>query len=328
MFKLRIQLATHQRARFAKYASKADVDELGRLAAKRQKIAQDLEALPNAGKAFGERVEEARRDYDRLDQRAAEVATIIDTTEAQLIALEKFMRDMGKNEVKTKDAEDVGKIIVTLREDLKAMRAELVELRRDVILAQDRAGTGDETSQMARKLRTELQAALDAEANYMKRFVGNMQGKDKAKSQQIISLAQTSNSINLTLANMNDAIDQIVEGALVEVRASLNDEKGRLGAYKREYSNYEVESRELGGEILGLSFDDVARKFYDVLIRSDVGVVDVAWSLKEAADNATKRLNFDQARERKTLDSDFADVIEEVQKRKEREILERAGENR
>ena len=71
---------------------------------------------------------------------------------------------------------------------------------------------------------------------------------------------------------------------------------------------------ELGGEILGVSFDGVAKKFYEVLLRSDVGVVDVAWSLKEAADQANKRLNFDQARERKTLDSEFSDVVEEMNK--------------
>lgn len=326
LFELRIQLAAHQRARFKKYASKADLAELSKLQDRRQRIARELEALPNAGKAYGERIQEARRDYDRLDQKAAEVATIIDTTEAQLIALEKFMRDMGTKEVGKQDAEDVQKTIITLRKQLKEMRAELVVLRRDVVLAKDRAGTGDETAQQAKKLRAELQGALDAESNYMKRFVSGMHGNDQAKANQIVSATQMANSIKLTLDNMNDSIDAIVEDALVEVRATLTDEKARLAAYKQEYTNYEVESRELGGEILGLSFDDVAKKFYDVLIRSDVGVVDVAWSLKEAADAATKRLNFDQARERKTLDSDFADVIEEIQLEREQELLNKAVE--
>ena len=325
LFQLRIQLATHQRARFAKYASKSDVAQLERLQENRQRIARELSALPNAGVAYGERIQEARKDYDRLDQKAAEVATIIDTTEAQLIALEKFMRDMGRNEVSAKDVEDVDATIVTLRKELKVLREELVELRRDVVLAKDRAGTGDETAQEANKLREQLQAALDAENNTMKGMVSKMRGGDATKARQILSLTQTANSIKLQLDTMNDSIDQIVEEALVEVRGSLGEERARLGAYKREYENYEIESRELGGEILGMSFDDVARKFYDVLIRSDVGVVDVAWSLKEAADNATKRLNFDQARERKTLESDFADVIEEVREKREKQLQEQSG---
>src|SRR5204862_129554 len=82
--------------------------------------------------------------------------------------------------------------------------------------------------------------------------------------------------------------------ALGGVRAALTDEKGQLAGYRGEYTNYDTESHGLGGEVLGGAFLTVAKKLYDVLMRSDVGVVDVAWSIKEGADQSLRRLTLDQ----------------------------------
>ncbi len=321
IFALRTQLATHQRALFGKYADAGQTAELERLAAERQKIARELADLPNAQVAYGERIQKARDSYDLIDQRAAEVSTVLHATEAQLIALDKYIKDIAKDRKDGKPAapEGTDASIADQRAELEATRTELEALRRDIVLAKDRAGTGDESAEAARTLRARLQAALDAEHTAMRRLVAKMGGKDQAKAQQIIGLTEKANTIAHSLDKMNATIDDIVESALGEVRSSLTDEKAKLSAYKAEYGNYEVESRELGGEILGVSFDGVAKKFYEVLLRSDVGVVDVAWSLKEAADQATKRLNFDQARERKTLDSEFSDVVDEMMKEQQPE---------
>jgi hypothetical protein len=59
-----------------------------------------------------------------------------------------------------------------------------------------------------------------------------------------------------------------------------------------------------------------------VLLRSDVGVVDVAWSMKEGTDRLLRRLTLDQARETRTLDTEFSDVVTEIRELKERERQE------
>ena len=64
--------------------------------------------------------------------------------------------------------------------------------------------------------------------------------------------------------------------------------------------------------MLGNAFRDVKAKFYDVLVRSDVGVVDVGWSQKEESDQDLARLNVEKQREIKQLREEFADLIREA----------------
>jgi hypothetical protein len=114
------------------------------------------------------------------------------------------------------------------------------------------------------------------------------------------------------LDSVNDTIDQIVEVALTEVKDTITFEKAELASYRREFLLYEAESRALGGTVLGNAFRDVKSKFYDVLVRSDVGVVDVGWSQKEESDDDLSRLNVEKQREIKQLRDEFADLIREA----------------
>ena len=138
-------------------------------------------------------------------------------------------------------------------------------------------------------------------------------GGDRTKSDRIDKLVATTDAIEGRIDKMNGTIDAIVEAALVEVEQTLTREKAELASYRREFLLYEAESRELGGTVLGSAFRDVKSKFYDVLVRSDVGVVDVSWSQKEDADEDLRRIELDKSRELKQLKDEFRDLLEEDQ---------------
>jgi hypothetical protein len=111
---------------------------------------------------------------------------------------------------------------------------------------------------------------------------------------------------------MTATIYQTLDQALTEVHAALDEERGRLAAYRQEFSDVEKDSVVLGGETIALGLGSILKKFSDILIRSDVGVADVAWSLHESADEAARRVSIEQARARKVLEADFADILREV----------------
>jgi len=55
----------------------------------------------------------------------------------------------------------------------------------------------------------------------------------------------------------------------------------------------------------------VRDKFDDVIVRTDVGNVDVAWSMREDNDDDLKRLNLARARDLKQLRDEFRFVLDE-----------------
>ena len=176
------------------------------------------------------------------------------------------------------------------------------------MLGRDEAGSGDEVSLRARTLRDQLRAAYADEH----RAVARLTLADAKRGGKIGDLIRRSDAAMGQLDTVNDTIDQIVEVALTEVQDTLTYEKAELASYRREFLLYEAESRALGGTVLGNAFRDVKDKFYDVLVRSDVGVVDVGWSQKEESDEDLSRLNVEKQREIKQLRDEFADLIREA----------------
>lgn len=322
--KIRTDLARQERSLASKYASPAQSGQLDGLQATVQRIEKELSSLPDGDVSEGEKITKARNRYTELSERAAEVSTIIDVTEAELVALEKYVKDQG-SALKVEEIETFNSDLKNQRSIVDELRVELKAIRSAAVLAKDRAGTGDEAAEKRDTLRVDLQKALDAEHNAMMATSSSMSGGDRGKMQQIGRLTTQAKNASQKLSQVNGTIDSIVDEALGEVREALAEEKAHLGSYRREFLNYETESHELGGEILVLSFQNVSTKFYDILVRSDVGIVDVAWSLKEAAETSLKRLNLDQARERRTLDSDFADVIREIRENRAQELFDQAA---
>lgn len=311
---MRERLADEERKLAERGASGAQLSAVDPLTARRRQLSQQWRSLPDAEVAFGKRIELARGSFDALDQQAAEVMVAIDTTQATVIAIDKYLKDAPEpSDPNLKQAWvnqklEAQKVITELTLEVDAMHQELAAIRRELVLGKDEAGSGDEVSLAAKSLRNNLRVALAAEHAALARLgLG-----DPKRAGKIGDLIRRSDAVVNQLDGINDTIDQIVEVALTEVRDTITFEKAELASYRREFLLYEAESRALGGTVLGNAFRDVKTKFYDVLVRTDVGTVDVGWSKKEEADDDLSRLNLDKSREIKHLKDEFADLIREV----------------
>ncbi len=291
--------------------SGADQNRLRTLARRRQGLARDMAALPRAQLSYGERIARARTDYVVLDQRAAELSTLIDSTTAALVALEKYVRDQEDAGAELARGDEARKTMGALKTELDDMRDELEQVRRQATLGKDVVGTGDEVAVRAAELRTALRAALDEEFQFLTELMRQRGGADASMLAELYTALGRASRVTQKIDNIFSMIDEIVEVSLAEVRVALAEEKARLASYKRAFLAHEAESRQLGAIVLGASFAQIKDKFYDILIRCDVGVIDVSWSQKEDSDESVRKLNLDRLRELRTLSDEFRDVLDE-----------------
>ena len=301
--RLRMEFNDIRRAKVATRATPEQKSQLDQLLKDRLRILTELGALPNSDVTFRQRVQQEKARYVSIDQTAAQAATTTANASAEMRALEHFLADASVSKLPEKDAELFNVTMAELKTEVVDLQAELEKAQRDLRLAQDLAGVGDPNAAEIRSKRAQLAALLDQE-NTVLSAVGD--------DPQLASLDKRSSDLTSDLESLNQRVDKTVDEALSGVRSTLSEEKTKLATYNREFLNYEKESRELGGTIIAQSFDNVARKFYDILIRSDAGTIDVTWSVRESADQLARRLTLDQARERKTLDAEFADVIKQI----------------
>jgi hypothetical protein len=84
-----------------------------------------------------------------------------------------------------------------------------------------------------------------------------------------------------------------------------------VASYRATLGGYNNDSAEVGGGVFAESFRQVAQRFYNIVVRADVGIIDVAWALKDSATRETNRLTAERKRELKLIDDEFKEVLKE-----------------
>jgi len=280
----------------------------GGLSATRRSLAQQHGAAPGAEQAHADRVAQAQQQYDAIEHATAEVGATIDATQAIAVALRKYAIDAAP----PLPADQQGAIAETLDTSAKeaaAIEQELAAIQREIVLGRDLAGVGDTQVARAREARRQLKSALDAEHRALAAAVAT--SSDRSKALRLSALAERAARISSSFAQVEAQIDALVERGMQQVKVALAAEREQVNVYKTELAAQEAESRAIGGTVLGASFRDVKAKFYDIVIRTDVGNVDVAWSQKEDADDDLKRLNLSRQRDLKQLRDEFKGILDE-----------------
>ena len=275
----------------------------GAATARRVAIGKQLAALPGAELAYAERLAKAQEELTRFDESLFEIEAVLGSTDAMAVALRKFGRD-----VKLADEQqaNIDRTLGEVGPEVEALRTEMIEVRRELVLARDLAGTGDEVAVQAVALRRQMRQAQDEE---QRALAGGGGGGDAKK---LAALADLASRTAAETERIDAAIDAIVDESLKEVRGLLEQERAELAQYKQAFAEVEQESHQIGGLVLTETFTTVRQRLYDVVIRSDVGVIDVSWSQKEEADSDLKRYNLQRQRELKQLRDEFRDILEEA----------------
>ncbi|MEP6863217.1 MAG: tetratricopeptide repeat protein [Deltaproteobacteria bacterium] len=288
-------------------ASSAD---LAQATATRKQLAQQYTAMGDPEKAYADRVSQTRSSYEQIDNSLNEVSATLDSTEAMAVAMRTYALT-GHVDPPTIDA--VKTTLDAGATEAQQIEDELTAIRNEVALGKDLAGVGDEGIAAARALRAQLKTAQDNEQRMLDGFASA--SRDRGRSQNLAALADRAASLAANLDGTDQAIDRSVGQGLDEVKVLLAAEKQNLETYKQELDSDEQDARSVGAQVLAASFKDVKAKLYDVVIRTDVGTVDVSWSQRQDNDDDLKRLNLARSRELKQLHDEFKDVLEDQTKK-------------
>ncbi len=113
------------------------------------------------------------------------------------------------------------------------------------------------------------------------------------------------------LDEFNQRVDKQVDARLETVKTYLATEKEELSKANTKLGAVVNESQSLGGGLAQAMFTRVADRFYDLVVRSDYGIIDVSWGLKEQKTNAVTKLTNLKNLELRALDEDFKKVMED-----------------
>lgn len=285
--------------------------DLASLTATRRQLMQQYRSMPSVEQAYASKVATANAELDRRDEALSEVRAAMDSAQAMAQALRKHSMEANPAlaDEQKKNIEDT---LTSAGVEAAEIEAETAAIQAEIQLGRDLAGVGDENMAQARELRNQIRAAEDAEHKALS--AAALSGsRDIQKSQQLNVLAERARRVAESLAGTQGHIDSLVDRGMAEVRVALETEKKNAANYKVELAEYSAESRSLGTTVLGGSFKGVKAKFYDIVIRTDVGTVDVNWAQKEDVDDDLNRLRLSRQRELKQLRDEFKGILDSGQ---------------
>ncbi|HEY0189469.1 MAG TPA: tetratricopeptide repeat protein, partial [Kofleriaceae bacterium] len=263
--------------------------------ARRQQLAAYL-AMPSAEQVAVDHLSANRMAYDTAEAQAGEVESAIGQAQAMAVALRKFAIDTPELPADQRAA--ITGSLGDASKEAEAIEGELQQIHKELQIGRDLAGVGDPVIASARAARHQLKEAEDAEQRQARAGGGLAQQQERAAR------------LAAQLEQLEGQIDQIVDQGMAETRSQLDEARQLLAGYRTELDANEAETRAIGGDVLGRTFADVKAKLYDIVIRTDVGNVDVSWSQKSDIDDELKRLNLSRQRELKQLKDEFKDVLD------------------
>ena len=217
---------------------------------------------------------------------------------------------MSRSEQKIRP-EDIREPVRDMRTTLEQLRGlhdklreAIADARRDASAA---GGIGEVERETTKKLSDTLQRELTIEKGAMARLTGS----DRLQVERMMDLLGRTDAIDTQLHAFDQRVDAQVNARLEKVTRYLQAGKEELTLAANKLGAIVEQSKSMGGGLAQAMFTKVADKFYDLVVRSDVGIIDVSWGLKDQKTSVVTKLTNQKNLELKALDEDFRKVLEE-----------------
>ena len=280
---------------FASAEEKGKLNELGR---EQQRVEDLFKTIPKSRDDYKDREETISDRFSELLRRQHQMALKVDGLSARLVALKKYHNDTKatKGLTAAQDAEFNSKlerlsaINVTLNNDLDTLRAEIERERANV-------GTNDEAFEQEDDIRNYYAYILDQQVSLLNEIASRLAPNNSVKKAQglLARISKDESDLDAFFAALNTALKLNVEQKLTEVQI----EKRNLIKYREELSLLQVEGWSISGKVLYSNLLKAQQDFRDLVLRSNVGIIDVSWEMKEKAGQ-----DFEVIKEKKQSDLD------------------------
>lgn len=282
--------------------------ELEQVRKERQSIDARFATLPKSPEAVDARKVRMMERLEETDQTVYRLGYQVDSLAAQIRALQKWLADT--RETRTVDEGGERAFLEELQASLaetEKIRDQYAALRKTMSDELARVGSGgggqgeaDLRARYGSLLQRERELTAQARAGTSSPLLTRL---DRARTQLDEARGRVSAS--------KQKIRVLADARAAEIRAAVVAEAGLLDRYDGETTTVTASAQDLVGRIAFESFRRVRKTFYTVVLKADVGLIDVAWTRKRDKSDQIQKLAQEKDRDLKSLDDEFKDVLTE-----------------
>lgn len=293
----------------APVATGAERAQLDKLAASVSALKRRFDALPKSQRAVEDRQARLQKRLDELDKEAFRMGLDVQSLFASLTAIEKWVLDTRAQRQDT--AEDEKAFAERLRSEsaaLTAMESELRELRQQLV---SEKSAGRAVSSGEEEIRRQYAQALEQQHALFQQLAARLPPGSAQWSRDIADLREQADQLGVRVANAKRILREKLAAKIQVVLDTVRAERALLAEYGGSVRDVSGSARGLVGQVVVHSFKKVKRQFYDLVLKSNVGIVDVAFTRKQDKTAQIQKLAAQKDRDLRALDEEFKEVLKD-----------------
>ncbi len=285
--------------------------ELAAVQQERAGLEERFKNLPKSESELAERKHRMAERITELDQSAFRLSYQTESLYALLAALEKFYGDT--REQRTPDAESDREFAERMRQEREVANQLAEELKLLQRKMRDEKAKLGLLGNADAELRARYEQVMERERSLLASVRSDLGADAVAVLREVDAARQSMSAMRARTGTAKEKIREAVRRKSNVIRQKVQAESERLTSYDEEVKKVAGSAQNLVGAIAYDSFLRVRRQFYELVLKADVGLVDVAWTRKQDKTNQIQGLAKQKDRELKGLDDEFKEVLKEVE---------------
>ncbi len=272
--------------------------ELQEVRARRRELERTMARMPTGEDDFTTFDGAVIARYRRLERELARMEVEVLGIEARITAMERYLADTAEHH---SDPAAAAAVQTELRQQTQAVvdyRAQIAELRILLEAGRLQVGVGDDRHRRHEEMREEHAQLVERE-----RSLGG--------GSRYESMFRRIAAVDSRLDERDAEIDRVVDERTADIRGQVDEESAHIEGYQRELGALETEAELVVGAVTYTNFQRVQRRFYDLVLRAEVGRIDVSWAEREEHRMRVELLTRERSHELRALDDEFREITDE-----------------
>ena len=277
-------------------------------------LQRKLVAMPGTEADMATRMKRFRERLAALEKRVFKQQLDIDRVESTIAAIDATVRERKASGTMPPSEEEYWHSeLVQMAGALEQMRSLETDLKTAIRSEKDQLTLAGAAGSQESAIRAQYREAVTREAGLAADLMPHA-ATDLRAMVPVVSKARD-NALALLgrMDQFNQALHQQVDGQASEIRGVVLLERSRLEEYERMVGAYQGDAREMASVLTQIALKGVRDQFYDVVLRADVGLIDLAWESKQERTEEVSRLVRKQKADMLALDREFEEVLRDIE---------------
>jgi len=269
--------------------------------------AQTLEAQRKQARGALDKSLQAKRrgeitaEIEELSEQAHKYDLTVAALRAQLVGTERYYEQTRARQ-RIDQAAYLGQV-AELRNEVGILQRESKRIENALEALRTRIRFEDPWAAEERRAISTYSRYLDS---MMEELVRTIKATGEAKAFLRVELVEA------RIAEVRQSLDRTAGKRLVRAIAIVTEERDNLDRYRLEINATNEKTRVLAGAVLEASINDVIAEVLNLVTRSEVGLLDVAWSIQESETEEIRRLDTTRARDLREIDRNLEQGLGEL----------------